>query len=160
MSSTKPLRNISVWKKDPLIKFFIFVKSKKPFNMKKTFLFYLLPVVFVFLFTMAFRPVNASVSSSRAEGNPELPDSVLKVVQKACMDCHADGGNGMAKSHVDFSKWNTYDAKKQADKAADISNVLSKGSMPPGKWRKNNPDKIPAPAEVELIRNWAKTLNK
>lgn len=128
--------------------------------MKKSYLFYTLPVVIVFLVSVAFRPVNASVSVNPAVGNQELPDSVLKVVQRACMDCHANDGNGMAKSHVNFSVWNTYDVKKQADKAFDISKVLSKGSMPPGKWRKNNPDKVPTPAEVEMVRNWAKALNK
>jgi len=65
----------------------------------------------------------------------------------------------MAKSHVNFAKWNTYDTKQQASKASDISKQVSKGSMPKGKWRKNNPGNVPTQAEVDLIKNWAKALN-
>ncbi len=128
--------------------------------MKRTIGFLGISLTVVFFLALAFRPVNASGSGKYLEGNPELPDSVAKVIQKACLDCHGEDGNGMAKSHVNFSKWNTNDAKKQAGKAADISKELSKGAMPPGKWRKNNPDNIPTQAEVDLIKNWAKALNK
>lgn len=128
--------------------------------MRKTFLFFGFPIAVIFFLAMAFHPVNASGSGNRMEGNPELPDSVSKVVHKACMDCHANDGNGMAKAHVNFSAWNTYDPRKQAEKAASVSKVLAKGSMPPGKWRKSNPDNVPTKAEVQLIGNWAKALNK
>ncbi len=127
--------------------------------MKKSLAFLGVSIALIFFFALAFRPVGASASAKFSEGNPELPDSVAKIIQKACLDCHGDNGNGMAKSHVNFGKWNTYDVKKQAGKAYDISKVLSKGSMPPGKWRKNNPDNIPTQAEVDLIKNWAKALN-
>jgi mono/diheme cytochrome c family protein len=127
--------------------------------MKKALAFLGVFIALIFFLSLAFRPVSASGSAKFNEGNPELPDSVAKIIQKACLDCHGDNGNGMAKSHVNFGKWNTYDAKKQAGKAYDISKVLSKGSMPPGKWRKNNPDNIPAQAEVDIIKNWAKALN-
>ena len=81
-------------------------------------------------------------------------------LQGIYMDCHADDGNGMAKAHVNFSKWNTFDSKKQSDKAFDMSKILGKGSMPPGKWRKNNPDNVPTQKDVQTIKNWASALNK
>lgn len=127
--------------------------------MKKTLAFLGIPVAVIFFLALAFRPASASGSAKYSEGNPDLPDSVAKVIHKACLDCHGADGNGMAKSHVNFATWTSYDAKKQADKASAISKVLSKGSMPPGKWRKNNPDNIPTPAEVNVIKNWAKALN-
>ncbi|MCX6285734.1 MAG: heme-binding domain-containing protein [Bacteroidetes bacterium] len=127
--------------------------------MRKTSAFLWISFAVVFFLVLAFRPVNASGSVKYAEGNPELPDSVAKIIQKACMDCHGADGNSMAKMRVNFSSWNTYDTKRQADKANDISKKVSKGSMPPGKWRKNNPGNIPTQAEVDLIKNWAKALN-
>lgn len=117
-------------------------------------------LVVIFLMVLAFRPAPAIGSVKFIEGNPELPDSVAKLVQKSCLDCHGEDGNGMAKSHVNFGKWNTYDVKKQASKASDMSKQLSKSSMPPGKWRKNNPDNVPTEKDVKLIQNWAAALNK
>jgi mono/diheme cytochrome c family protein len=127
--------------------------------MRKTLAFLGISLTVIFFLALAFRPANASGSAKFNESNPELPDSIAKVIHKACLDCHGEDGNGMAKAHVNFGKWNTYDVKKQADKALAISKVLSKGSMPPGKWRKNNPDNIPTQAEVDLIKNWARALN-
>ena len=127
--------------------------------MKTTFAVIGVSLAVIFFLALAFRPVNVSGSVKYSEGNPELPDSVMKVFQKACMDCHGQDGSSMAKMHLNISSWNTYDIKKQAGKAFDISKELSKGSMPPGKWRKSNPDNIPTQAEVGLIKNWAKSLN-
>lgn len=114
----------------------------------------------IFFIALGFRPASASVTVNANEGNPELPDSVMKVVQKACMDCHGEDGNSMAKMHLSLAKWNTYNAKKQAGKAFDISKEVSKGAMPPDKWRKNNPDNVPSQADVTLLKNWALALNK
>lgn len=117
-------------------------------------------LVVIFLIVLAFRPAPVMGSSKFNEGNPELPDSVAKLVQKSCLDCHGEDGNGMAKSHVNFAKWNTYDSKKQASKAADMAKEVGKGSMPPGKWRKNNPDLVPTQKDADLLKNWASALNK
>lgn len=128
--------------------------------MKRTLTFLGISFTVIFLIALAFRPVNASVSTSYNQENPALPDSVMKIVQKACLDCHGADGNGMAKSHVNFGAWTSYDAKKQAGKAEDIYKEVSKGKMPPGKWRKNNPDNIPNQADIDLLKNWAAALNK
>lgn len=128
--------------------------------MKKTLAFLGISFTVILFIALAFRPANASVSSIYNPDNPALPDSVMKIVQKACMDCHGADGNGMAKSHVNFSAWTSYDAKKQAGKAEDIFKEVSKGKMPPGKWRKNNPDNIPTQADIDLLKNWANALNK
>ncbi|MCX6281295.1 MAG: heme-binding domain-containing protein [Bacteroidetes bacterium] len=128
--------------------------------MKKTLAFLGISLSMVFFLALALRPATASGSSKPVEGNPEFPDSVMKVVQKACFDCHGIDGEGMAKAHVNMGKWNTYDTKKQASKASDMAKKLEKGSMPPEKWRKNNANNVPTAAEVALIKNWAAALNK
>jgi len=128
--------------------------------MKKTIVFLGISFVIIFSLTLIFRPANASGPVRYSQGNPELPDTILKFVQRACFDCHGEDGSGMAKSHVNLAKWNSYDAKKQASKAIDMSKEVSKGAMPPGKWRKNNPDIIPTAAEASMLKNWAAALNK
>ncbi|MEI6883204.1 MAG: heme-binding domain-containing protein [Bacteroidota bacterium] len=128
--------------------------------MKKAMAITGVSLVMIFFMSLAFRPAPVMGSAKFMEGNPELPDSVAKFVQKACLDCHGEDGNGMAKSHVNLGKWNSYDTKKQASKAADMAKQVGKGSMPPGKWRKNNPDNVPTDKDIKLLQNWAAALNK
>ena len=130
--------------------------------MKKLF-FLLIPVfVVAIVVTMGAKPSvskSSSIFISADEGHA-LADSVMKIVKNSCMDCHVDGGNGIACGHVNFSKWSSYKADKQADKANDISKVVTKGSMPPKRFCANNPGKVPTPAQIITINNWAKALNK
>jgi hypothetical protein len=130
--------------------------------MKKIF-FMLIALFFVgTVVTMVAKPSvkNAgTIFISSDEGQP-LADSVMKIVKISCMDCHGDGGNGMACAHVNFSKWTTYKSDKQASKANDISKVVTKGSMPPGKYRTTHPAAILTQSQLNTINNWAKALNK
>ena len=114
----------------------------------------------IFFIAIAFRPAKASIAGSNNEGNPALPDSVMKIVQKACMDCHADDGNFMAKGKINFSSWDKYDSEKQFNKANAMCKELTKSAMPPKKWRTNNPKDIPTQADVDMVCRWAKSLQK
>lgn len=105
-------------------------------------------------------PATGSGKASSSGPGTSLPDSVYKVVQKACMDCHSDDGSGMARGKVNFSQWQSYDQEKQMKKAADICKELTKSGMPPKKWRANNPNDIPTQAETDMICKWAKSLEK
>ncbi len=130
--------------------------------MKKLVLITLTSVSVLFAVMVVFnlQAANGSKESKPTVSGTALPDSIHKFVQRACMDCHSDDGNFMAKGKVNFSGWDKYDASKQMDKAKEICKEVSKNSMPPGKWRKNNPDKLPTPAEVEMICKWANSLQK
>lgn len=88
-----------------------------------------------------------------------LPDSIMKIVKVSCMDCHADGGNKMACTHVNFSIWSTYKEDKQEAKAKDICKMVTKGDMPPRRYRESNPDAVPTQAQINILCNWAKSLN-
>ena len=76
------------------------------------------------------------------------------------MDCHADGGNGMAEAHLNFSKWDNYKPEKQSEKANAICKILTKGSMPPKGFCKSHPDAVPTKANLDAICKWAGSLNK
>jgi hypothetical protein len=130
--------------------------------MKKIALISLIAMSVVFAIVLLVNPKTATGSGSPNPAGPgtELPDSVMKFVQKTCMDCHADDGNGMAKGKVNFSKWSTYDADKQAKKAEAICKELTKSAMPPKKWRANNPNDVPTQAQVDMVCRWAKSLKK
>ncbi|MEI7499431.1 MAG: heme-binding domain-containing protein [Bacteroidota bacterium] len=130
--------------------------------MKKIALISFMATSFLFALILLLNPQTVSGSKKYVTGGAEitLPDSVLKFVQKACMDCHADDGSFMAKGKVNFSVWNNYDSEKQIGKAKSISKVLTKGTMPPKKWRTSNPDNVPTQAEVNMISRWANGLQK
>jgi hypothetical protein len=130
--------------------------------MKKIAFFTLLAMGISFALLLLMNPQEVSGSMKYASAGPgtDLPDSVMMVFQKACMDCHADDGSSMARSKVNFSKWNTYDAEKQVKKANAICKELTKGDMPPKKWRANNPDDVPTQTEIDKICLWAKGLQK
>jgi len=130
--------------------------------MKKIALLSIISVSVLFACILLLNPqtVSGSKNPLPAGQGTALPDSILKFVQKTCMDCHADDGNFMAKGKVNFSEFDKYDAAKQADKAKAMCKVLTKSAMPPGKWRKNNPDRVPTQASVDMVCRWANSLQK
>jgi cytochrome c5 len=105
-------------------------------------------------------PQKANSQNDPKAGTSAIPDDVNTIFKNSCVGCHADGGSGMAKSHVNFSKWNEYTADKQASKAEDICKVLTKGSMPPKKFKAQHPDLVPTEAQVKSICDWANSLKK
>jgi len=114
--------------------------------------------LFLVLFSIQTRPVTGSGIGS--PGSPNLPDSILKFAQKSCMTCHANDGNGMAKAHLNFDKWDSYGEKKWAGKAQDICNIITKGKMPPKSFRENNPDAVPTDKDIKMVCAWAAALQK
>jgi hypothetical protein len=130
--------------------------------MKRTTLYLSLTAGILFAVVLMLNPNGASGSHKAPAQGPgtEMPDSILKIVQRACMDCHSDDGSSMARSKVNFSKWSTYDAEKQMKKSVAMCKELSKAAMPPKKWRANNAEAIPTQAEVEKICAWSKAIQK
>jgi hypothetical protein len=139
----------------------IFAKTKES-TMKKTTYVMLGTTLSVVTMMILLSPgrVTGSGKSSPAGPGASLPDSVSMVFKRACMDCHSDDGSGMARGKVNFSQWEKYDTDKQVKKAENICEEITKGGMPPKKWRANNPNDVPTAAEVNLICKWAGSLKK
>ena len=126
--------------------------------MKKTFLF-LTATVLLMLTVLVAMPEIANSQTDTKSGTP-IPEDVNTILKNSCMGCHADGGKGMAMSHLNFSKWNEYKPEKQASKAKDICKVLTKGSMPPKGFKTSHLELVPTEAQVKIICDWSATLNK
>jgi hypothetical protein len=103
---------------------------------------------------------NSAPDKGQPAAMSSIPDSIQKIFQKACLDCHSDEGNSMARSHLNFSGWDSYKAEKQANKAMAICKVLSKGNMPPKHFKQENPEVVPTQALVDAICKWANSLQK
>lgn len=105
--------------------------------------------------------VNNKVLSGQTvkEQTNSIPENINKILQTSCMPCHGATGGMMSTSHLNFSKWDEYDAKKKAEKASAICSVLTKEKMPPKKAREMRPEIIPTKEQVDLVCKWAESLN-
>ncbi|MDP1621174.1 MAG: heme-binding domain-containing protein [Bacteroidales bacterium] len=130
--------------------------------MKRVTILSLITVSVILTAGISIDPQSVTGSKSSISVNTEatLPDSINKFVQRACMDCHSDDGNFLAKGKVNFSSWDKYDSAKQISKANSMCKELTKSAMPPKKWRKRNPDDIPTQAEVDMVCKWVNALQK
>ena len=123
----------------------------------------LLSILGIFTISLLlFQPPTVSGTGKHSPAGPStaIPDSILAVFQKSCMDCHSDDGSALARGKVNFSIWETYDISKKVKKGADICEELTKATMPPKGWRKNNPDDVPTQAEVNKVCSWVESLKK
>jgi len=128
--------------------------------MKNEVPFFALAFGIIFMLAFAFQPGIVSGSKLGSAGSASLPDSIMKIVQKSCITCHANDGNGMAKMHVNFDNWDSYGEKKQPSKAEAMCNMLTKGKMPPKSFKESNPDAVPTEKEIKTICAWAESIKK
>ena len=112
----------------------------------------------LFLTMMVLNPGMAGSSEKGTVKSSPIPEKVMKIAEKSCVNCHVQPGNMMALSHLDLSNWEKYSQEKQAAKAKAMCNMVSKGKMPPKSYRKNHPDGIPSNEEIKTICDWAASL--
>lgn len=98
------------------------------------------------------------VSAQTVQTGKPIPENVLMIAKKSCINCHAEPGNKMALSHVNLSKWDAYTIEKQADKAKAMCNMISKGKMPPKKFKTENPKFILTADEIKTICDWSASI--
>ena len=100
------------------------------------------------------KPAQAQEAQPVADTLNAVPPEVLVILKKGCYDCHAEPGKTMALTHVNFTKWNEYTAEKQASKARGICEQVTKGDMPPKKYREYNPSGVPTAEELKILCDW------
>ena len=122
--------------------------------------FNLTAAIFIAFFFLVMIPdhISAQANEPAKTAPASLPADVSKVILNSCAKCHIEPGNNIALSKVNFSKWDSYDAAKQAKKALDIEKEVNKGKMPPKGFKKDHPDLIPTDADKTAISTWAKSL--
>jgi hypothetical protein len=90
--------------------------------------------------------------------DPSIPDSVNVIVSASCTPCHTSEGGLMARSKLNLSVWSTYSPEKQKEKAVRMYNQVDSAKMPPEKAREKNPELIPTPEQIAVIRRWSESL--
>jgi len=101
------------------------------------------------------------------------PPEVDLILHRACYDCHSNETVWPGYSHVapvswllardvregrrelNFSSWNTYDAKKKAKKLKETADEVAEGEMPPWYYVVAHRDAMLSPADTERVRAWA-----
>lgn len=109
----------------------------------------------VFITALITNPVSAKKGGG---GGKPIPEGVMKIAQKSCVNCHTEPGNFMAMSHLNLSKWDNYSPEKQASKAKAMCNMVTKEKMPPKNFRENHLDGIPSKEEIKTICDWAQSI--
>ena len=90
-------------------------------------------------------PATTVPSSTNTVSNDSQVNTIL---QKSCYQCHSTGGSApwyaavsptylaanSARGVLNFSNWQTYDARKKSDALKSIEASVNSGSMPPGDY--------------------------
>ncbi len=85
-----------------------------------------------------------------------IPEDVLVVLNNSCGKCHNQGGSGAALANLNLTKWDNYDAVKQAKKAEAICRTITTGKMPPKSFLRKNPQAVLTDQQKTLVCNWSK----
>ena len=116
-------------------------------------------VVVVTLAVVVFAQTFGAFSQAKTIQSPVgIPTDVAEILRSSCAGCHGTGGNPMAMGAWNFTKWDTYNVKKQAKKSNLMCNAITNGSMPPAYAKQTNPDRIPTAAQTETVCKWANSL--
>jgi cytochrome c551/c552 len=114
---------------------------------------------FILIAFCTIKPLTAQTVQSPADSLKPIPDEVLAVFKKACVDCHAEPGKTMALSHFNITKWNEYTSAKQVEKATAVVDEVSKGKMPPKHYIENNPTAAATTSDLKILTDWVERLS-
>jgi mono/diheme cytochrome c family protein len=109
----------------------------------------------LFLAAITGAPVFAQASQNTKVEQKAIPADVMKVFDKSCAACHKDPGMKFAQGPFNISTFDTYSPEKQASKAQAVCNIVTKGKMPPKKYRANNPAAVPTKDDTKILCDWA-----
>jgi hypothetical protein len=116
------------------------------------------PVFFCAIVLLFFMSGQTIKGQTAMKSFAEIPDSVNAIITVSCVPCHTSDGGLMSKSKLNFSEWDKYTPDKKKAKSAKMVSELEKGSMPPKKAREKNPELIPTPEQISVIKRWSLTF--
>jgi hypothetical protein len=138
--------------------------------MKRSVTFTLLGVLLV---VVLIQIPQADRSNPPVTGDLQAPGEVKALLKESCYDCHSnetcwpwysyvnpvgwlvaqDVDEGRA--HLNFSEWNSYDARKQYHAKEEIVEVLDAGEMPLPSYLLLHGEAELTPEKIRVIRKWA-----
>ncbi len=116
-------------------------------------------VILLLLVAGGFILLQSLILKKRADLNP--PEEVQKILESSCYDCHTSAGqNDDAKKAISFDEWDSYRLTKKISVLDEITEVIEKDKMPPGKYLEFKPDRKLDPEQKETLLKWAEETSK
>jgi uncharacterized membrane protein len=135
-----------------------------------------LPIVLLVDLALLFVGCSGSQQTAAVEPtaqrstNAVSPDpQVNAILEQSCFECHSTGASApwyasvsptylaanSARRVLNFSDWQTYDARKKADALKKIEQTVSSGSMPPGDYTALDHSARLADDQKHTLLKWA-----
>ena len=125
----------------------------------------------------AVQLIPVSRSNPPEEGNPEAPAAIVRLLKRACYDCHSNEtrwpwysfiapASWLVSRHVvearrrlNFSEWGEYasDPDTASHKLGEIADQVASGKMAPWYYRAMHADARLNLAERQMLTRWART---
>ena len=151
--------------------------SKRGGIIKKTMIG-LLILLIVIQFIQPAKNVSNAVTADDFNTIYPIPDSVQKVLQKACYDCHSDNTRypwynniqpvawwlndhiNEGKRELNFSEFGKRPLAKRANKLKKLAKEVQEGGMPLDSYTWMHKDAVLTEAEKTMLINWANNLSQ
>ncbi|MBV8453202.1 MAG: heme-binding domain-containing protein [Deltaproteobacteria bacterium] len=124
----------------------------------------------------AIQLIPVSRSNPPAARNPEAPTAIVRLLTRACYDCHSNQTRwpwysfiapaswlvsrhvAEARRRLNFSEWGAYasDPDTASHKLAEIADQVASGKMAPWYYRAMHRDAWLNPAERQALIRWAR----
>lgn len=127
--------------------------------------------------SVAIHPFGAirAKSSKPLLAGAGVDPAVVHILERSCQNCHSERTEWPwysdvapiswliendvheARSHLNLSRWDEYDAQKQHDLLAELAAVVRNSRMPPRRYTVLHPGAKPSVQELDRLYQWART---
>jgi len=127
---------------------------------------------------VALRPGTPPVAPGVLFSGAMIDRPTLHLFERSCQNCHSENtvwpwysrippaswiiakDIREARSHVNFSNWNSYSAEGQQDLLTQIGSVARTGRMPPSRYTFLHQEAVLTSRERQLIYEWSRAEKK
>ena len=154
------------------------MENKKNSSIIKRILIGVAAVLVVIQFIHPEKNISNTVSADDFNNIYPIPDSVQKILQKACYDCHSNNTRypwynniqpvawwldhhiNEGKKELNFSEFGKRPLAKRAKKMQKLAKEVKNGGMPLDSYTWIHKDAVLTEAEKNILINWANNLSQ
>jgi len=145
-------------------------------KMLKKILMALLAIIIIIQFIRPAKNISTATTTQDITTVYTVPDTVYKILQKACYDCHSNNTRypwyfniqpvawwmqnhiNDAKKELNFSEYATFTEKRKVNKMRHIFEEVDEGGMPLDSYTWIHKDAMLSKDERQLVVDWAKNI--
>ena len=144
--------------------------------MRKRILLIVLAILVIIQFIGPARNISSTQSANAIEKHYEVPDTVKKMMEVSCNDCHTNNTDypwytniqpvgwwmqwhvNDGKRHVNYEEFASYTPKRQYKKLEETAEMVKEGEMPLGSYLWIHHDAKLSEQQKQLFIHWATQL--